>query len=1491
MVVMTRPVGNLSINPASGYWGANFSQESFSIPESFSSAKDGFEQQTFLGASIRNFGISAGYGDSTSSLSVELINDEFNKSDNTRYGDPIGDDVYHDGQFDRFSPPPVGSPVFFKFGQKKANINEAYKSMYDSLYGTNEAIGSIGQFHLCFGGILQSYVQNRGPGGNPLYSVQVVDPREILSNVTLILNNYAGTTFNNANMYNLYGFLEYNPTQDLKTQLDEAYAIKDIFRKIINPDGSYRFLGYDLYAINPNIPLDREQFNITTTVDWTSLPVKFPMTGTGFSRRGPQGMPFYRIKQSFSALLGLNGALPQEYIDAGFGGFVNFRGHNYIVDLSGLKNVPNYYFFDFDQINLLDFCLEVCDITSSELFVSLLPIIPHAACARFQSWNNSYGSDPKKLISGIIRVDSIDKSFKPQYGAIKNYIDKLRLSGTPVENQDVGFELSNVTTDKFIVGAQEVDMYYFSNNNDRDNLTVREVSAGYGSVDNAKQWRLKTALEQQILPYYGLLGNRAVTIPKGWGAYQQILLDSSLLNAKGVGNYYVATEIELRAALISYERWCEFLLSYNDIYMESVELGDDVEGSLISQQPSRFDNDIVELSKNYAVTVPRSVFDSEDIRYGTDGLPLSACNPPYGYPLYYKRATRIGVQGAGLSNLYSRYNGIITSLAEINGAANSEQLKTILGNVWDDLTSSSVGDITQFERDLINRINILKQNIDLVTKADVIGLIQEFEAGLESSFKIMNRLTKDTKENSLKVYNFIRAIAEECLGKKFLVKIPKYVNVFYNPTGITVDNNTLKYTSGPFGFKPRATKSIPPNYEFSSEFLDQVKEARDSIETHMFTSYETVTQFKGALNLNYNPITEQYEYNYLPEKQGGYTNFDLLTNISQNKPVGVLYGLIPQDLTNFLLENSRTCSYVRFDNSQYLSFNGIDSNSFTQQVVIGNNFIPDLTNQLNNVGEDSTTFTSFQENDTNPPPPKSIAFVKCDIDDKFYMPPRVSISGIGGENNDGYNGLYNVTVHGTNVVDIGRASRPRKLFTCDIPPSGGWILSRRYFISHYVPTSTASENVAQDKFFEREIVNNKCIIKTKNENLDTNNVYALITLPGRIVATKDARYRDSIFQTINTAVIKHALTMDVVKIPEFSAPNFIGAPPDVAIGEDVGAIAQATAAYNQALEKSINFSLHNRIQFAAPSPIYPDLVVLPLMSKERCYGPWISSLLDSQASVYQNIGGKIEFIKDENLSPWNYQGYDLMNQAGITQAQFANSLLLQSERGGFVVPAAPSGVSIGRALANLGPLITNISVDISDNGIRTTFKMDLYTSSFGKLQKQKQDAIANISRERQKLKDERNTLIRKGLSKNQTNVNYNLIYNYIRNQSIYGNYYTNYQTNSPSMTQLVVSVDPNNNTFVNEQNSTMFGSTSNSQYNTLYSSSASVQSNDQLSDTINNLPNTIGTSNKYYNSAGISLSEMFVAFSKEPHPNMPYLVDNNLNSSQSLYDQISSKEI
>jgi len=91
-----------SIIPASGYWpNLPIALQSGAIPESLSSAKwsanaQGFPQQTFLGASIRSFNMTGGFGDNSSSLTVDLVVDEYNSSDNTLAG--FGDDVYHRGE-------------------------------------------------------------------------------------------------------------------------------------------------------------------------------------------------------------------------------------------------------------------------------------------------------------------------------------------------------------------------------------------------------------------------------------------------------------------------------------------------------------------------------------------------------------------------------------------------------------------------------------------------------------------------------------------------------------------------------------------------------------------------------------------------------------------------------------------------------------------------------------------------------------------------------------------------------------------------------------------------------------------------------------------------------------------------------------------------------------------------------------------------------------------------------------------------------------------------------------------------------------------------------------------------------------------------------------------------------------------------------------------------------------------------------------------------
>ena len=458
---------------------------------------EGFVQQTFLGASITNFNINAGFGDTSSSLSLQLVNDEYNKSDQLSIG--RGDDPYHNGSFDVFSPPVVGSPVFFKFGKNPATVEQAFRKTFDDLYNIQtlpavsdfptstytEQLESLddyhyvdlqekkivdksrlwnhntfdrGRNHFVFGGILQSYTQNKGAGGSPLFSVNVNDPREILSNAVLIFNNYQGTTYNNKNLFNIYGFLEYDMSDTLKSQIDAQAEGKGIVKKSLDSNGVATYAGFEDPDMADPPPASAGGRNLLdeyySPIDASirlSIPSFFPITGQGFSRRSDGGMPFYRIAQSLRSLLEYDGPIPQEYRDAGFGGVINFRGFNYVVDFTGIPMdlIPLSYRVDFDQLDMLSFAQELCDIISHELYVTLLPVIDHPACSYLYQRNNDLAQSGRnsEIVAGIIRIDAINKIQQPRYGAIKEYIEGLDNRGIHVENQDVGFELSNVTTD------------------------------------------------------------------------------------------------------------------------------------------------------------------------------------------------------------------------------------------------------------------------------------------------------------------------------------------------------------------------------------------------------------------------------------------------------------------------------------------------------------------------------------------------------------------------------------------------------------------------------------------------------------------------------------------------------------------------------------------------------------------------------------------------------------------------------------------------------------------------------------------------------------------------------------------------------------------------------------------------------------------------------------------------------------------------------------
>ncbi len=1355
-----------------------------------SSAKGGFVQQTFLGASIVDFNISAGFGEDTSTISANLIPDEFNSGDAMAIG--RGDDVYHDGKKDKFRPPPVGAPVFFKFGHDLATVSQAFRKTYDDIYPTISAnnrvsytksthANNVGHSHFSFGGILQAINETKEPNGNPRYSVNVVDPREILGNVELILNNYAGTTFNNRNMYNLYGFLEYNIPENMQKKLDLGGAAAlddpDPLVRTESLDGSMSWSGTDMIYGVPSVIIlgvndggKPTNDNIEATYGGSAALPMFPLTGTGFSRRSPQGIPYYRIAQSLSALFGWYGKIPDIYENAGFGGYINFRGFNYVLDLSGLPNINQFYFFDYDKITLLDLLLEVCEVTNHELIVSLLPIIEgHPACGIYKAINDveiaKGAAGMKNIIAGIIRVDSIDRSKPPPNGVVKGFIDNLLEEGVEVTNTSFGSELSNVNTDKFVVGANETEMYYFTANADR------------AEADTRLQWSLDYSYKQQILPYYGTLpGNsvhpETVTIPKGFGSYQQILLDSSKLNAVGVGNFYVATEIELRAAAVSFQRWCEFLLQYDSVYMESTEANDVEEGAALTAQiPANFQVGFnPRISNNYAVSVPRSVWPSDRDFYNDAGLPASPCNPPYGYPLYYKRATQIGLPSEGATSVSDAAGNarqrekIKAQMKKAAGEANRKAREAQeakegnklwaafldVGTYFANVLTSALSTIPGFG--VLSTLNtafnisnyiggplseVAQQVLSVLADNEEIPVVDNSNLkALNDTFAFGNRLGRKGLKNAKKVYEFVKGVSDECLGKKFLVKMPKQVNLFYD-TSLTKSGSSI--VAGPFGFPARTVNQEATYANDFSARVSALAQNEPSMRTYLveddrFTEPED--NFTGAMEVHYNPITGEYEFNYKPDTQGGFFEYDLLSNFSSNQPLHIQQGLAPADTVIFDNGNNRISPYVRFDHSQNLSFKGVRSSELTQQGVNSSYMVPDLSYSVDNLTDGKLKDLP----PANTSRPEMVTFVKCTVDEKFYMPPTSSKQSFG--------------VHGQKIIEDFTLSQPKRIYD----PSGcDYVDAMQYSMMVAVPSPSVGGACSFRHF------NSAVTFSQHQFQADTDHVYALITIPGRIEPTLDSRLRDGPLQSYATAKIKHNLAADVVRgVCGFDQPALRGTPTDLTGDFLLQPLGSDAAAAVKKAKQMANFSLPNKLEFCQPSPVYPDMVALPLQSKSRCYGPWVSSQVGSTSE----IGGKIDYIKDENLAPWNYSGYDLMNKAGLVQAEFSNSLLLASERGSFSIPRAPSGIALARSLQANGPLISNISVRVSPQGVTTDYQLDLYTASFGKLKKQKSDNISKIGRNQQKLEDERNALIRKGFGKNQTDINLQSIYNALQQQII-----------------------------------------------------------------------------------------------------------------------------
>ena len=1524
----------------------------------WSKGNEGFVQQTFLGASISNFNISAGFGSSSTTLSVSLVNDEYNKSDETGLGQ--GDDVYHNGREDSFRPPVVGSPVYFKFGKNHATLDQAYRRTYNLVYGSDKPtsitleeetikgpINSIpenyflkeerpisqdeeeetvwedqtpikdpsydfrGYNHFVFGGILANYTKDEG--SSRTFSASVADPREILSNVQVILNDYQGTVFNNKNILNVYGFLEYDRSKELENQMDANAFSKNLITRDANgfligglPNPLTGEPTADCYLFEPsplnkaiaNDPILREIVDTDrllknpclTGDDFSMIHNIFPVTGQGMSRRCKQGIPWYRVYQALKSMMYWTGYdfgfAPCEYTSAGFGGVVDFRGFNYLVDLSGLPlhKIPQMYFLDTDQIDLLSLIQDVCQAISHDYVVSLLPVLDSPRTRMLYQYNRSCVEEERfgDIVTGIIRVDAIDKTVQPQYGTVTEYIENLEENGTLVETKNIGFETTNVTTDRFIAGHQEVSMYVFSSHKDSEFTNY---------WDDPTCWTLNDSLSDQIVPFFGYLdqNEEVPTIPKGNGPFKQIVLNTQGLDAFGVGDYYVATEIELRAASIGFENWCSFLMHYDQKYAEILprgrsrgNLGDDMWENAkeyadeanrrrFPQRPADYKK-IDPEDWDVEVIVPRCIWPSERNYMFEFQEPASPCSPPYGYPLYYQRASMIGVNNqrgidaitkklsteTGIDNTFKKFkndfnnllfgdhvqlNALFAELIRDNwtggnnekGITNKEALnflkkiyKKKFGKVVAYATASAafrnfiasgkpidtwkrtinpakkptLYKAYQFAQDIFKFEEKIAINASGKDGPDDVFIDITELAKLKDNFKFIWRkgvpegkiewLFDQNEQNAMKIHEFLKGVADKHLGKTYLVKIPKSANLNYLGNTLHLEEN-LRYKGlggfiddGPYGFPAvpidgRPYPLAPNKKAIKYPYLDEDY------------NNSNLSWNNGALRTNFNPINKQWEHSYEPESAGGYFDINLWSGNAKN------LGLYPIDSAPFE-DEGRISAYVRFPYGEFLDFSEIDNESISYvpfsliatpflQGPQGERFYnehyysPSLS--IRNTVIDTrtvgipftvgTSYTSDLRAGDLMAEARGFVFVKCEISDKLVHTPRVikRQTKVFGDNlifRKSREQLSKIPLLPNNSLKLdGQLLFPGKKFqkgskneSTNVFTEGesfhevfrepddahGGYIGNTVLVDDFERSFNGSEPFKKTVYDEngaKKMQNALGPAETflvKREYLSSNHVYALITLPGKVTKKPTISNR-----------IQVQLTATSIELSESTVPRHVAGLEKLPVKNYIdGKYIVKLELDEHDLGKSKDLSdPEAAIGFESKPPITPELAVLPLLSNERCYGPWVSaSKIDNSVNRYSDIGGKVEYVKDENLSPWNYGGYAELQQAGVLKAQFSNSLLLFGEKGSFTFPGAPAGLTIAQPLMSVrGPLVTSINVNVGDS-VKTTVSMDSFSPNFGKLKKQQEEQLADLAKEKRRMIDERNRQIRQaGIKKTQ----------------------------------------------------------------------------------------------------------------------------------------------
>ena len=513
-----------------------------------SNAAGPYEQTLFLGCSVLSFSASAGWNGQASELTVELAQDPCEAPVSSRKyfwtNQTVRPDLpgYREGGIEILRDTAVNAPGGAADPLSYRSTIQADPGIVltaqdaipeDKQLGDFKPnIGAPAYFRVRdfeFSGLIQSMTQKESAGGNPTYTVKLIDPRPILDHAQLILDSYQGGHTNLLNLFNIYAFLESRTTYDSAGNLYGGRAQNAI------AGGTTAAFGSSTGAF-------------------------------GGSRRNDRGIPWNLIKQALQDLAGATSLSNVKQWSAGSLFYVGGSGNGYgeigdgqPIDIPGIVQSPDgiaKYALDLDEvpfaandnyriagpiISISDLLNQVCADAGMDYYIELLPT------------NSTQGAFL------VIKVRTVSRFNKPSFTQIRNFIND-KSSDDGVVSNSYGRELRSEVNSTFLIGGK-VKSYYQGN-------IASDYITPYWGLDADGNYILSVRIQEDT--YLDIESNETVDdytwavridlrqMPREYGNVLRVLGPDHLNKIQN--DYYIwVYEEELRVALTDKDSFIRLL--------------------------------------------------------------------------------------------------------------------------------------------------------------------------------------------------------------------------------------------------------------------------------------------------------------------------------------------------------------------------------------------------------------------------------------------------------------------------------------------------------------------------------------------------------------------------------------------------------------------------------------------------------------------------------------------------------------------------------------------------------------------------------------------------------------------------------------------------------------------------------------------------------------------------------------------------------------------